>query len=59
MRSIDADELRQPYSYQIVKQVELTDECIQKIAERTVELIKNANMNLGNISCIYHKSRSC
>lgn len=32
------------YNYRIVNQVELTDECIQKIAERVVELIKDAKM---------------
>lgn len=31
--------------YRIVNQVELTDECIQKIAERVVELIKDVKMN--------------
>lgn len=31
--------------YQTVMQVELSDECIQKIAERVVELIKDAKMD--------------
>lgn len=31
--------------YRIVEQVELTDECIQKIAERVVKLIKDVKMN--------------
>lgn len=29
------------YLYRIVEQVELSDECIQKIAERVAELIKD------------------
>ena len=31
--------------YQTVEQVELSDECIQKIAERVVQLIKDAKMD--------------
>lgn len=30
-----------PTVYRFIQQVELTDECIQKIAERVVELIKD------------------
>lgn len=30
-----------PTVYRFIQQVELTDECIQKIAERIVELIKD------------------
>ena len=34
-----------PTVYRFIQQVELTDECIQKIAERVVELIKDAKIN--------------
>lgn len=34
-----------PTVYRFIQQVELTDECIQEIAERVVELIKDAKIN--------------
>lgn len=34
-----------PTVYRFIQQVELTDECIQKIAEKVVELIKDGEIN--------------